>query len=245
MQRTVTKDLLDSLYARTFNVERFKQVDPCGIVYQLMEHTTIQLDIELGALFVAMISWGNRKAILPAALHMIRDEMHWHPAEFIRTGQFETAYADARNSCVYRTLNVDTFRAVCRNVRNAINGADTLEQLFANLPTEEVIRQLCEWLAPARMGTPGKSACKRICMYVRWMTRAEAPDLNIWKHRPQSDLYAVMDTHVMQLTCGLLTTRQASWKACTELTNIFRSWHPDDPLRYDVALMTLADLSDE
>lgn len=45
----VTKELLDSTY-QDFNFERFRQVDPCGTVYELMKHTDTQLDIELGAL---------------------------------------------------------------------------------------------------------------------------------------------------------------------------------------------------
>ena len=73
------------------------------------------------------------------------------------------------------------------------------------------------------------------------MTRSAAPDLNIWKNRPASDLYAVMDTHVLQLTQSLLTNKRPTWKACEELTGIFKKWNPDDPLKYDLALMVLAD----
>lgn len=238
---TITKELLDEVYARQFDIEAFKSVDPCGVVYQLMEHTDDQLDIELGALFVAMISWGTRKVFCPKALHMLRDEMGWHPAQFIRMGAYEHAYMNAKNGCVYRTLNVDTFRTVCRNLQCAIQGVNTLEELFAQRPTIEVIDIISNWLAPARVGTIGKSACKRICMYIRWMTRQSAPDMNIWKHRDPADLYAVMDTHVLQLTSSLLKNKQPTWNACKELTDIFKSWNPTDPLRYDVALMTLAD----
>ena len=35
--------------------------------------------------------------------------------------------------------------------------------------------------------------------------------------------------------------RTPSWNGCLELTEIFRSWDPVDPLKYDVALMMLAD----
>lgn len=237
----VTQQLLDRYYAEQFDLERFKAVDPCGVVYQLMEHTDSQLDIELGALFVAMITWGSRKVIYPTALRMLRDEMQWHPAQFIRMGCYELSYATARNQCVYRTLNVPTFKAVCRNLRAAIEGYDTLEQIFADRPTKQVIDIISTWLAPARVGTMDKSACKRICMYLRWMTRRTSPDLGIWRHRSQSDLYAVMDTHVLQLTQSILTCSRPTWKACEQLTSIFRSWDPLDPLKYDIALMTLAD----
>ena len=237
----ITKEILDKYYASVFDIERFKQVDPCGVVYQLMDHTSNQLDIELGALFVAMITWGSRKVIYPTALHMLRDEMAWHPAQFIRMGGYEMSYSNAKNNCVYRTLNVPTFKAVCRNLRAAIEGHETLEEIFTGKSAKDVIAIISTWLAPARVGSMDKSACKRICMYIRWMTRRTSPDLGIWLSRSQSDLYAVMDTHVLQLTKSLLTSNRPTWKACEELTSIFRKWDPNDPLKYDIALMTLAD----
>lgn len=237
----ITKQILDNYYSQTFDIERFKNIDPCGAVYKLMEHTNRQLDIEIGALLVAMISWGNRKVIVPTALHMLQDEMHWHPADFILSKEYENCYSGAKNNCVYRTLNVDTFKAVCRSLHDAIIGHNTMEELFVDMPTKDVIAIICQWLAPAKIGTMDKSACKRVCMFVRWMTRKESPDLNIWKSRSQADLYAVMDTHVQQLTQNLLVNKRPTWKSCEELTNIFKSWDPIDPLKYDIALMTYAD----
>lgn len=237
----LTKELLDHYYNDVFDFGKFAANDPCGIVYQLMSHTNSQLDVEIGALFVAMISWGNRKAIRPAALHMLRDEMHWSPARFIINEEYEQAYADAKNRCVYRTLNVDTFRAVCRNLHAAISGHDTMEEMFEGLATKRVIGTICQWLSPAKIGAIDKSACKRVCMYVRWMTRTKSPDMGIWRKRSQADLYAVMDTHVVQLTSSLLKGKRPTWRTCEELTSIFKSWDAEDPLKYDVALMTMAD----
>lgn len=235
------KKQLDQAY-EAFSLENFKRVDPCGVVYELMEHTDCQLDIELGALLVAMISWGSRKVIVPTAHHMIKNEMQWHPAQFIMEGKFEHSYKDAKNQCVYRTLNVDTFKAVCRNLQNALQGYPTMESRIEGMTTKEVVALICQWLSPAKIGTMDKSACKRVCMFVRWMTRKETPDLNIWKNRSQTDLYAVMDIHVQQQTQSILKNKRPTWKACEELTDIFKSWDSQDPLKYDIALMKLADM---
>lgn len=237
---TISRHQLDLLY-QDFDVNKFLSVDPCGIVYELKEHTDNQLDIELGALFVAMITWGNRKAIRSAARHMLKDEMKWHPAEFVRSEAFRDSYRDAKNGCVYRTLNSDRFKEVCESIQQELGTANTLEELFSGKSIEECIETLARWLAPAKLGTAGKSACKRICMYLRWMIRQQSPDLGIWKSLSQKDLYAVMDVHVCQLTAPILKTKQANWKSCSELTRIFRGWCPEDPLKYDVALMVLAD----
>jgi hypothetical protein len=50
-----------------------------------------------------------------------------------------------------------------------------------------------------------------------------------------------MDVHVSNLTKDLLHTKRPSWRACEELTSIFKSWDDADPLKYDIALMVLAD----
>lgn len=246
-QVKITKEILEKALQEHFCKEAFLETDPCGLMYELMQHTDRQLDIELGALFVAMITWGNRKAIRQAARRMLCEEMEWHPASFILEQRYRESYRNAKNGCVYRTLNRDKFILVCDNIYNALAAnpqtADkaTLEQLFIGKTVEDAIATICAWLAPAKLGTPGVSACKRICMYLRWMIRRQEPDLGLWRNMDQRDLYAVMDVHVCQLTASILSRKQADWKTCTELTRIFRSWSEEDPLKYDIALMTVAD----
>lgn len=241
MDVVITKEILDNIYINNFDSEIFKSVDPCGIVYKLMEHTNNQLDIELGALFVSMISWGNRKAIRKTAEYMLCDEMKWSPAAFIIEGKFENSYKNAKNNCVYRTLNVETFKKVCRRIQKGLDGYNTMEKCFEGKTTKDSISTICSWLSDAKIGTMDKSACKRICMFMRWMTRAVAPDFGLWATRSPRDLYAIMDVHVCDLTRSILTNKRPTWKACEELTNIFKSWDSDDPLKYDIALMVLAD----
>lgn len=243
----ITKEILEKALRENFSKKAFLEVDPCGLVYELMRHTERQLDIELGALFVAMITWGNRKAIRKSAHYMLCEEMDWHPADFILGKRYEDSYREAKNGCVYRTLNREKFILVCRNIHDTLVSNTqvdkdlTLEHLFVDKTIEETIAIICQWLAPAKLGKPGVSACKRICMFLRWMIRKHEPDLGLWKQMDQRQLYAVMDVHVCQLTASILSRKQADWKACTELTGIFRSWSKEDPLKYDIALMTIAD----
>ena len=248
MERIITRELLEEVLTKHFDRERFLETDPCGLVYELKRYTQRQLDIELGALFVAMITWGNRKAIKQAARRMLEEEMLWHPASFIMEGRYMQSYANAKNGCVYRTLNRDNFILVCKNIHEALLALEsesieelTLERLFAGKEIEDIIATLCQWLSPARLGKPGVSACKRICMYLRWMVRKESPDLGLWKQMDQGRLYAVMDVHVCRFTASILSRKQADWKTCLELTAIFRHWCSHDPLKYDLALMTAAD----
>lgn len=250
-QIIITKEALENACKKHFCKEKFLAVDPCGIVYELKQHTSKQLDIELGALFVAMITWGNRKAIKTAARKMLGEEMEWEPASFIFEEKYLECFKEAKNGCVYRTLNREKFIEVCQRIHLALTEYITerevciedltLEKIFEHNSIEEIIAILCEWLAPARLGKAGVSACKRICMYLRWMVRTGEPDLGLWSNKKASQLYAVMDVHVCKLTASIISRKQADWKACTELTNIFRSWDKTDPLKYDIALMTIAD----
>ena len=221
----------------------FRKTDPSGIIEEFINSKpdAAQLDIEIAALLVCMISWGNRKAIRSTARKLIFDEMRLEPKAYILEGRFKGGGNGVFSNCVYRTLNFNSFQEVCDNLRNALKGFDSIEEAVKGKNAFETLSQLCEWLKPARIGTPGKSVCKRMCMYMRWMTRTEKPDFGIWKSRFPGDLFAVMDVHVNRLTSSIRKCKTSTWNGCCELTDIFKSWDSLDPLKYDVALMMYAD----
>ena len=93
------------------------------------------------------------------------------------------------------------------------------------------------WFARPSSG----SACKRWCMYVRWMVRREAPDLGLWRHLDPADLVMPVDTHVLRIAqlTGLTDRKAANWKTAVEITSRLRAFSPGDPVRYDFALAHL------
>jgi len=89
------------------------------------------------------------------------------------------------------------------------------------------------------------SACKRWCMFMRWMVRPPHPgpdgiDLGIWS-RSTSRLVIPLDTHVLRLSRFLRLTarRDGSWRTALQVTDALARIAPDDPLRYDFALAHL------
>ena len=44
--KKITKKVLEKVHNEHFNKEKFLEVDPCGLVYELKQHTTRQLDVE-------------------------------------------------------------------------------------------------------------------------------------------------------------------------------------------------------
>ena len=88
-----------------------------------------------------------------------------------------------------------------------------------------------------------KSACKRICMFLRWMVRDGSPvDLGLWADIiDRRTLVMPLDTHVLQEAqkMGLIKSRTASMSAARRLTDSMREAFPDDPLKGDFALFGL------
>ena len=84
------------------------------------------------------------------------------------------------------------------------------------------------------------SACKRVCMFMRWMVRDNSPvDLGLWStFVDKRTLIMPMDTHVVSeaMKLNLLTSRCASMSAAQRLTDAMREVFPDDPLKGDFAL---------
>ena len=84
------------------------------------------------------------------------------------------------------------------------------------------------------------AACKRLCMYLRWMVRRDdrGVDFGLWRRIPMSALYLPLDVHVGETAraLGLLGRRQNDWRAVEELTDALRAFDAEDPARYDFSL---------
>ena len=84
------------------------------------------------------------------------------------------------------------------------------------------------------------AACKRLCMYLRWMVRRDdrGVDFGLWRSSPMAELRLPLDVHVGAVArlLGLLTRRQNDWRAVEELTDALRRFDASDPARYDYAL---------
>lgn len=85
------------------------------------------------------------------------------------------------------------------------------------------------------------SACKRICLLLRWMVRSGSPvDLGLWSgFIDRRTLLMPLDTHVIQeaQSLGLLPARaSATMATARRLTALMAEVFPDDPLRGDFAL---------
>lgn len=235
------KERMDVAF-ENINAEDFIAHDPIQIVHKMaaMPHVT-EADIEICAIWTAMLSFGRREQIIKNA-NALMELCNWNPAEFVKLGDFYDLPDDMN---IHRTIKGRQFKEVNHNLRTTYNAVSSVaDYATAHRQTvNDLIVDLSESLRPARLGSPSRnSSCKRINMLLRWMVRKDNIDLGLWQSTTMTpaDLYAVMDIHVAQQAqrMGLISYPKKSWKAVIELTNIYRSWDRTDPLKYDFVLMT-------
>ena len=82
------------------------------------------------------------------------------------------------------------------------------------------------------------SACKRLCLYLRWMARSDSVDPGSWTSLPRSSLLIPLDAHIITIGKRAKFTRRVSpgWKMAEDITATLRACDPFDPVRYDFAL---------
>ncbi|MRR55945.1 MAG: TIGR02757 family protein [Deltaproteobacteria bacterium] len=83
------------------------------------------------------------------------------------------------------------------------------------------------------------SACKRLCMYLRWMVRpADGFDLGLWQLIPPRKLVIPVDAHIQRIArfLGLTSRNQADWRMAQEITAALTAFDAEDPVKYDFSL---------
>jgi uncharacterized protein (TIGR02757 family) len=89
----------------------------------------------------------------------------------------------------------------------------------------------------------GRSASKRLMLYLRWMVRPEdGVDLGLWgRWVSPAALVIPVDVHIARLAknVGLTGRTGADWKAAREITGRLVEFRPGDPVAYDFALCHL------
>jgi uncharacterized protein (TIGR02757 family) len=85
------------------------------------------------------------------------------------------------------------------------------------------------------------SACKRLCLFLRWMVRHDAVDPGGWHRVSPAGLLFPMDTHTFRISSllGLTSRRQPDQRTVVEVTDAFRAIDPEDPVRFDFSLSRL------
>ncbi len=246
------KDFLDEK-VELYNTTRFIELDPISIPHQFRK----KQDIEIAAFFAATLAWGQRVTVINKCKELLT-LMDQAPYDFLLHHQdrdlkrFEEFKHRTFNStdALYFIESLSQYYKKNDSLESAFLSPDQLPSLF---PIESGLMHFhdtffCLPDYPKRtlkhVSTPArKSACKRLCMFLRWMVRQDdkGVDFGMWKSISPSQLVCPCDVHVERVArkLKLIRSKQLNWQTALELTTNLRSLDPLDPVKYDFALFGL------
>ncbi len=248
MKKSDLKSFLD-FKVEQYNTSAFIETDPVQIPHQFNKKE----DIEIAGFLTATIAWGNRKSILNNAQKLM-ELMDNSPHDFVLNHNFSDL--EGLNGFVHRTFNTIDLKYFIESLQNIYLCHRGLENIFTTYAEsnslqpaihhfKEIFFELPHPLRTEKhISDPFKnSAAKRINMFLRWMIRNDAAnvDFGIWKYLKPSQLSCPLDVHSGNVArkLKLLTRKANDAKALTELDLSLRRLDKHDPVKYDFALFGL------
>jgi uncharacterized protein (TIGR02757 family) len=236
-----TKRLLRRLAAKYEN-EDFLKGDPSCFMHQVEGDA----NREATAFIASCLSFGSRKQFLPKIQRLL-DLAGGDVDGWIRGGGFEKNFECGCGDCFYRFFTHRHMHDFLCAYRNLLGEHGTLgEYVKSGVGCDgyAAVDAICRYFASAGsecvVPKNSQSACKRVCMFLRWMVRDGSPvDIGLWSDSiDRRTLVMPLDTHVVQqsVRLGPLHSPATSMNAARRLTAALAEVFPDDPLKGDFAL---------
>lgn len=257
------KQRIQSL-ASKYETKDFLPADPSSFMHKV-EGAANQ---EATAFLASCLSYGSRKQFFPK-IQFIVDAAKGEVDYWVRSGEWRSDIPDT-NACYYRLYTFHDMHCLFAAYEKMLGEWGSMREFVADrgavgagladdagsvmdsaacqsVTGIEAVAALCDFFANNGAGkvVPKNttSACKRVCMFLRWMVRTGSPvDLGLWADIiDRRTLIMPLDTHVVQEACkmGLLSSRTASMTTARRLTDAMLEVFPDDPLKGDFALFGL------
>ena len=229
-----------------YNDMRYFATDPVAVVKRCKE----QKDIEVMGIVCSWLAYGNRNQIYKKCC-MAYDLMSGKPYDYVMSGQWRE-YKDSDNN-FYRLFFYRDFHDLMQSLYNVYQQHTTLEEaVLATLVGTQravsydpqgakarILESLISFFNANGIPQNTKSACKRLCLFLRWMVRRDGiVDLGVWTKFSPADLLIPLDVHVNRVAHqhGLLTRTSADMRSVLELTQKCKELYPYDPTIMDFAL---------
>lgn len=227
-------------YAELYENEAFLKDDPSLFMHKV-EGSSNQ---EVMAFIASCLSYGSRKQFFPK-IYYVLDKSGGNVYDWVKGGKFETDIPD-NDACYYRLYTNHTMNAFLHALQSMLHEYETIGNFVKGNAHDgfSAVSAFTSYFSAKGIETiipkDTSSACKRICMFLRWMVRNESPvDLGLWSgFIDKRTLIIPLDTHVLQEACalGLLNGKSASMAVARKLTQRLSLIFPDDPLKGDFAL---------
>lgn len=204
---------------------------------------------EAVAFVASALSFGSRPQFLKRIAWLVECSAGEMDA-WIRSGRFESDIPDDPEKSFYRFFTFADMRGFLTRYRSVLVGHGTLGGFVRSRAATgfEAVHAIVEAFAGSSehpvIPKSATSACKRVCMFLRWMVRGNSPvDLGLWgDFIGRETLIMPLDTHVLQEAkrYGLVKSTAASMAAAIRLTEKLSVIFPGDPLKADFALFGAA-----
>ena len=239
--------MTDELKQRLIRLaDRYEQADfLTGDPSWFMHQVSGDSNREATAFVASALSYGSRKQFM----QKIGLIMQWAEGDidgWVRSGAFASHFDAADHHCFYRLYDNSLMYSFLTAYSELLANHGTLGSYVAAEATDglSAVAAICDYFASKGIGQivpkDTTSACKRVCMFLRWMVRSDSPvDLGLWSHIiDRRTLIIPLDTHVARqaTNLGLITSKSSSMATARRLTTRLAEVFPDDPLRGDFAL---------
>lgn len=228
-------------YAKRYETTDFLATDPSWFMHQVDGNR----NRETLAFIASCLSYGSRKQFFPK-IQYILDCSHGEVYDWVYYGRFDKDIPDDTKRCYYRLYTFHTMNTFFHALKDMLTEHGTIGEYVRRNANDgySAIVAICTYFSGKGIEViipkDTKSACKRVCMFIRWMVRDGSPvDLGLWSgYLDKRTLIMPMDTHVIQEAnkLGLLKGKGASMAAARKLTARMAEIFPNDPLKGDFAL---------
>jgi|WetSurMetagenome_2_1015567.scaffolds.fasta_scaffold205224_1 uncharacterized protein (TIGR02757 family) len=237
--------LLEKLYA-TYNRPEFIHPDPLEFL-QLYPHT---VDREIVGLIASSLAYGRVAQILKS-VSCILEKMVPSPRKFLESASrvsLEGEFSMFKHRFTTGEEIVDFLIAIQKVIK--VNGSlhqcflrryepkdhdisRSLELFVHDIKAQLSIRENSLLPCPEK-----RSACKRLHLFLRWMVRSDAVDPGGWDEISPSKLVVPLDVHMHRIcmALGMTSRKPADLNTALEITQGFRAFVPEDPVKYDFSL---------
>lgn len=193
---------------------------------------------EVSGFITAWLSFGNRKAIVEKAGEIDASFMG-DPYSWVMTRDYRNHFNN--HGKIYRFLSHHDLYLLGKRLHELYMSYETMEEYVMSQLDKHPVQSLSEYFHGINgIADYGKgSACKRLCMFLRWMVRNDGlVDMGLWQHISPTELIIPLDTHVhkVALELGITDRKQADMKTAMMITDYFRGLFPEDPALGDFSL---------
>ena len=232
--------------AAKYECPSFTEDDPTQFLHAA---TGSDANRETTAFVAACLSYGSRRQFIPkieGVVAQAKGDVH----DWVLSGKFHSYLCPTDDSCFYRLFSCARMHAFFSALHDLLVAHGSIGAYLRDAGATTglaAVQALCAAFGNGAVAPivpkDATSACKRLCLFLRWMVRDNSPvDAGLWSGWfDKRTLIIPLDVHVLRQATklGLIHTQSASMHTALTLTSRLAEAFPDDPLKGDFALYGL------